>query len=82
MRITYDPIADAAYIYLVRIPPGGVAETYPGDPRDKLSYGINLDFDKAGRLLGIEVLNARLKLPQEVLRQAQVLKAPVDPPRE
>ena len=70
MRITYDPKADAAYIYLVdEIRPGGVARTYPCDPRE-VNGQINLDFDSEGRLLGIEVLDARRKLPEDLLRGA------------
>jgi uncharacterized protein YuzE len=70
MRITYDPKADAAYIYVVdEIQPGGVARTYPCDPRE-VNGQINLDFDSEGRLLGIEVLDARRKLPEHLLRGA------------
>jgi uncharacterized protein YuzE len=72
VRITYDREADAATIYLVPIAPGGVADTVecggegPGG-------SIYLDFDKDGRLLGIEVLRARDTLPDEVLAQAERL---------
>jgi uncharacterized protein YuzE len=73
MKVTYDPLADAAYIYLVDIAPGDVAETYPGHPGDKLVAGINLDFDSSQRLIGIEVLNARRTLPQAVIQEAELL---------
>ena len=66
MKITYDRDADAAYIYLVPITDGGVAQTYPCDPAE-VNGMINLDFDREGRLLGIEVLDASRKLPQAVL---------------
>lgn len=69
MRITYDKEADAAYIYLVPIAEGGVAQTYPCDPT-KVNGTINLDFDAEGRLLGIEVLGASHKLPKAVLQRA------------
>ena len=70
MRITYDPKADAAYIYLVeQIQPDGVAQTYPCDPRE-VKGQINLDFDSEGRLLGIEVLDASAKLPENLLKGA------------
>jgi uncharacterized protein YuzE len=73
VKITFDPTADAAYIYLVdEIAPGGVAKTYPCDPRE-VGGMINLDFDSDGRLLGIEVLDASKKLSAELLRQAIVL---------
>ena len=67
MNITYDPEADAAYIYLVPIEPGGVARTYSCDPAI-VGGMINLDFDAEGRLLGIEVLDASEKLPASVLK--------------
>jgi uncharacterized protein YuzE len=66
MRITYDRETDAAYIYLVPIADGGVARTYPCDPSE-VDGMINLDFDREGRLIGIEVLDASRKLPQAVL---------------
>jgi len=64
MRVRYDPDADAAYIYLADIPPGGVALTVPGE--DEAS-GVNLDFDSEGRLVGIEIISARSMLPREFL---------------
>jgi uncharacterized protein YuzE len=71
MRNTYDPKVDSAYIYLVEeIPLGGVARTYPCDPRE-VQGQINLDFDSNGRLLGIEVLDARKKLPEGLLESAR-----------
>ena len=70
MRITYDQEADAAYIYLVPISPGGVARTYTCDPNEVKGM-INLDFDRDGRLLGIEVLDASRSLPGAVLDGAE-----------
>ena len=70
MNITYDPEVDAAYIYLVPITPGGVVKTYECDPIG-VNGTINLDFDKDGRLLGIEVLDASEKLPPEILDLAK-----------
>jgi len=67
MRITYDKAADAAYVYLVdRIRRGEVARTYSCDV--KQVGEINLDFDKGGHLLGIEILNASSRLSPETLR--------------
>jgi uncharacterized protein YuzE len=58
IRIDYRADEDSAYIYLVdRIEPGQVAKTYPCDPAEVGGH-INLDFDKTGVLLGIEVLDA------------------------
>ncbi|MEU2551940.1 DUF2283 domain-containing protein [Streptomyces sp. NPDC014684] len=73
LRVTYDGRADAAYVYLTE--PGtrsSVARVYPCDPI-KVDGMINLDFDADGRLLGVEVLDARSKLPQYVLDAAERL---------
>jgi uncharacterized protein YuzE len=52
MRVTYDPAADAMYIYLTeraaRAPE--VARTAEVAP------GLMLDFDRDGRVIGIEML--------------------------
>ncbi|MFE3455391.1 DUF2283 domain-containing protein [Nonomuraea sp. NPDC059194] len=53
-RWTYDPEAEAAYVYLRGpIPPGGVARTVSVD-----SPLVNLDLDESGRVIGIEILAA------------------------
>ncbi len=67
MKVTYDRSIDAAYIRFV--PEGGdfqVAKTYPCDPLE-VAGQINLDFDKSGRLIGIEVLDASKKLAPELI---------------
>lgn len=66
MRISYDPDGDAAYIYLVEIPAGGVDRTIPVDALADQAM-INLDFDVSGRLVGIEVLDASRLLPPECI---------------
>jgi uncharacterized protein YuzE len=71
MKVSYDKSIDAAYIYLVEvIGPGDVSKTYPCDPLET-GAEINLDFDRAGRLLGIEVLDASRALPHQVLKLAE-----------
>jgi uncharacterized protein YuzE len=66
--VKYDEASNAAYIYLDGpIEPGGVARSYPCDPVE-VEGMINLDFDRSGRLIGIEVLAARSKLPASVLK--------------
>jgi uncharacterized protein YuzE len=62
VRVKYDRDADAAYICLADIEPGGVAATVPGEPGSK-AFGINLDFDGDGRLVGIEIMGASSALP-------------------
>jgi uncharacterized protein YuzE len=52
-RATYDPEVDAAYLYLQEIEADGVAETLPFG-----EWGVNLDFDGGGRLVGIEFEDA------------------------
>jgi len=72
MRVTYDAVADAAYIALAgRIGDGEVASQIhslltPGDRGE-----VALDFDADGRLLGIEVLRASAVLPAAVLAEAE-----------
>jgi uncharacterized protein YuzE len=64
---TYDPSVDAAYIYIAdEIGEGQVAKTVPLDPA-AINGEINLDFDDAGRLIGIEVLGASKRLPETLI---------------
>jgi uncharacterized protein YuzE len=66
LKIRQDPAADAAYIQLATtIGPGGVEHTYNCDITE-VGDMINLDFDHAGRLVGIEVLDASLRLPPDL----------------
>lgn len=69
LRVTYDEVANAAYIYL-QPPSTPVAKMYPCDPVD-VGGMINLDFDAAGRLVGVELLDARAKLAPELLAAAE-----------
>ena len=54
MKIDYDITVDAAYVYLVEIGESEVKNTYCCNPSE-VNGEINLDFDKDGRLLGIEI---------------------------
>lgn len=73
MKITYDKSVEAVYIQLAdEIEPGGVKKTYPCDPIEVKGM-INLDFDEEGRLVGIEVLGAKNKLPKELLEKAEII---------
>ncbi|MFD9031965.1 DUF2283 domain-containing protein [Streptomyces sp. NPDC059567] len=73
LRVTYDGQANAAYVYFVdpQTRPR-VAHMYPCDPIE-VDGMINLDFDKDGRLVGIEVLAADTKLPQYLIDAADRL---------
>jgi uncharacterized protein YuzE len=67
VRFEYDSSVNAAYIYLGGPrAAGSVTKTYACDPI-QVAGMINLDFDKDGRLIGIEVLDATSKLPPELL---------------
>jgi uncharacterized protein YuzE len=66
MHIRYDPESNAAYIYLTDTPNEGVVTTCGCDA--PIGAPINLDFDSHGRLIGIEVLQAREKLPEALLK--------------
>ena len=67
--MTYDAIADAAYIYLVdRIAPGASVRQEIAEP-----LNIVLDFDTDDRLLGIEILQASSRLADETLAAAEQL---------
>ena len=71
MRATYDPAADAAYVYLCEIVPGEAVK------QKIIGVGergeIILDFDRKGRLLGIEILGASLISPEALLAEAKRL---------
>jgi uncharacterized protein YuzE len=57
MRMTYDPAADAMYLYLTeRAENPEVART------EEVAPGLMLDFDSDGRVVGIEMLSVS-KLP-------------------
>lgn len=73
MIIRYDPSVDAAYIYLVPVATGvRAARTVPVNPVEA-GAEINLDFDDAGRLVGIEVLRASRHLPEALINGAEAL---------
>ena len=59
MKITYDPEADAVYIYLCREVRQPKTQKVNGD--------IYLDFDEEGHLVGIEVLDASRRLDLSAL---------------
>ena len=70
MRVTFDPEANMAYVYLLDSPEAGqavrqIAVNQPDAPQ------LVLDLDRWGTLIGIEVFDARESLPAELLAQAQ-----------
>ena len=78
MKVTYDQALDAAYISIGR-EWHPVVLTCPVDETKAGAY-IHLDFDKAGRLVGIEALNARRLLSEELLMDdSRAVQAHYDP---
>lgn len=66
VRVTYDKLADAAYIYLKDIQDGEAVQQL------RPTSNILLDLDHEGRLIGIEVLQASKTLPTGLLLTAEV----------
>ena len=64
MKITYDKEADAAYIYFKEVSPEEVSQTI------SLNDSVNIDLDKDGKTLGIEILDATKNLPANALKSA------------
>jgi uncharacterized protein YuzE len=70
MRVTYDPEADAAYIYLTdeQLMPG--RESVPIDPPEGMQAMVVLDW-KDGKIVGLEVLDAAALLHPDLLQLAE-----------
>lgn len=67
MRLEYDARIDSAYLFLVdKILPGDAATTLNLDPAE-INGHVNIDLDSAGRIIGIEVLDASRLLPAEFM---------------
>jgi len=67
MRTEFDKEADAAYIYFKEIGNGEVAETIT------LNDSVNVDLDKEGKVLGIEILDASEHLPASSFKSLATL---------
>jgi uncharacterized protein YuzE len=65
LKVTFDPDANAAYVYLVAIGSGDAVRTEPVEYNGP--GGILLDFDRAGQMIGVEILGARELLPRRLL---------------
>ena len=68
LRITFDPVSDAAYVHLQSTIAAGAAVKTVSVDVEEVGM-VNLDFDEGGHLLGVEVVGARAVLPREVLAQ-------------
>ena len=69
IKISYDSQVDAAYFAIKQSGPGEVVKTYTCDI-EEVGGIINLDFDKGGRLVGIEILDATALLPPNFIFSA------------
>ncbi|GMV62572.1 MAG: hypothetical protein AMXMBFR74_17400 [Parvibaculum sp.] len=63
MKVSLDEQADALYI---RFEETKIAES------EEVSPGVMLDFDAHGRVVGIEMLNVKQRLPGADLKRVQV----------
>jgi uncharacterized protein YuzE len=63
MKVRTDEAADALYI---RLEESAIIES------EEVSPGVILDFDESGRVVGIEILNVRERLPGADLRRVEV----------
>jgi uncharacterized protein YuzE len=68
MKITYDKIADAAYMVLRK---GKVSKTV------EMSDNVIVDLDKKGNLLGIEMLEASTQLSKKSLKDSVIKGIPI-----
>ncbi len=63
IRTSYDPEADAMFIWLA-------PEAAKSAETREIASGVMLDFDAAGRLIGIEVLDVRSRVAGDTLPAA------------
>lgn len=67
LRVTYDREASAAYIYFGSDEGRRFERTVALNPQDFGGAMVNFDMDDDGRILGLEVLDAREMLAADVL---------------
>jgi uncharacterized protein YuzE len=65
MKIEYDPVRDLLYLWF-GTPGEQAART------ETISPGVHADFDRQGRIIGIEVLDASAVLHQKVQFEVQL----------
>jgi len=63
MKIEFDEKVDAAFVYFKDISAGEVKRTI------SLDDNLNIDLDKDGKILGIEILNASESIPVSSLSE-------------
>lgn len=69
MKMEYDPFRDLLYLWF-QTPGTKAART------EVISAGVHADFDREGRLLGIEVLDASELMQQKVQLEWSLERAP------
>lgn len=71
MRIDYDPVRDLLYVYFTE-PTTKAAETVTVTP------GVHADFDRKGKLIGIEVIDASEVIGEKIeFKLSEVARSPV-----
>ena len=63
MKIQYDKIADAVYIYMKK---GKIFKTI------KMKDRLIVDTDKEGKILGLEILEASTQIPKSQLKEIKI----------
>lgn len=73
IRFTHDAHVDASYVYLV-------APAHRDRPVRQVPAvdGVSFDLDARGRIVGIEILDAKRRLRPETIAQAEVGPVPVE----
>ena len=71
IRITYDPVANAAYVYLKSVSKGEAVLTRSCH-HDVKETMIMVDFNADGHIVGIDIMGARKLLSPETLEQAEL----------
>ena len=71
--MTYDPDTNVAYLYIVES-----IEPAEASSQEVVGDDLVLDYDGKGKLLGIEILNARKLLRTEILFRAERMVADLD----
>lgn len=76
MKVTYDYNVNASYIYLKDKKSGEVSETDSFEIPGLISFGsVNFDFNRSGRIIGIEIMAAEQLLTKDILsKEVRILK--------
>jgi len=72
MKIEYDPVRDLLYLWFA-IPGEKAART------ETIAPGVHTDFDRQGRLIGLEVLDASAVWRHKVQFEVQISGATQEP---